>query len=1288
MSPKPMPRDSRSQEIGRNAATALSVQKPSNWIPDETDGDLDYGIDYSVNLKNDNDEIIGNFPLQLKGTTDPKYSIDRTQISFSFNISTLNLYENLLGFIVVAVVDLSQHESQPWKCPIYYRILDEEFFDELGDLPDGQKTKTINIDCASQLNKGLDLVGYYEAKVEKKTQFSLLSRALKSRSSSPHKDLSVITDRLTSQPAFYDAIHDEQDVPWITNSASIPAGKLQESWALIEVNRLKFAQEKLNCISVDTIENNHEKAELAFQKSKILELRSLFLEAMNSAEEAFELSKKDRYKKHLYQLKISCLSDNLSEIDAAFFDGLNEEDYFECVTKSKILVLRKKPEDALALIKEKHPEKILGRFLIAAAAGDQQEIEEILNNHEIAELDNERDQLLWLVLASRAYYFKAIGREEGKHSDSIIPLWGREGFDTELLKASYSAAENAWILCERLGYPNSLILLLDVSASLYTLFNATEDLIVRLENIHDERPQNRELSRTLAKLYFNEERFEDCISLVRSFSDQKNEEDLPLEILAYYHLPDYEEVVKLARENIDLLSIEGLYQGDVALCVAIQAASETVDNKSYRLFRDSLEKLPNGPALLALIQFMLDGQNKPEDRERLANQLYDEYVRLDRPVVIATQLFRFFDGKTQDGSRKVIEMAEKILESSDLSPGDYLHLCQAYITNRQWQNVIEIADRIQGRNFESVEWTIVKSVALEQSGRVADALDVLEEYVVHRQYSGGYLEHFVGLSLRLGFLDKAEQNLRKLLGMNLKRQNKLSVFQALIYIYSADPDSKETLSDFVEKFGNLVDRESEEEEGQYLVFCLTLSPIFLARYEEKRAEVQRRLKDYTEKFPQSRLLKSTQFDQDASPEKQIAQIRQMLGFSEENRVRLQRNRNLIRRRALPIPFCELHNALENLPDIFASWVYAKNTVETQREYKVAHSASTSFKMNIDSLKSKKLLVDETAILLLHDIGALSVVLDFFDSVLVRKTFYSKLSEAAHPSMGSVVSRLPREILKILQSQMGKITLVGGPVENSMHDYKNIVRQFNPVVITDDQALCHILSYISTDFEAYNSISLLECMDSLKRISDEEFCRYVCRIGSSGIELPSMSVELLAKIYSAVRYEKEIFKEFKVLFRSVFPSFRSHKDSEDVFVRFFFQYFRLRNESDNASSINQLIRIYEISHPGMRPVILRANLFVYFCLHTKPVVDFELLGVSGAHKRYWDIFEYCVKENAQKDLSIKLLFSYVLEIAFTLDDEQRRTLFERIKHCFVEGADEQQKFSEMFTRMEVARAEKD
>jgi hypothetical protein len=47
-----LPRDGRSQEIGRLAGRALGNKLPRSWIEKELDGDSDFGIDYFVQLKN------------------------------------------------------------------------------------------------------------------------------------------------------------------------------------------------------------------------------------------------------------------------------------------------------------------------------------------------------------------------------------------------------------------------------------------------------------------------------------------------------------------------------------------------------------------------------------------------------------------------------------------------------------------------------------------------------------------------------------------------------------------------------------------------------------------------------------------------------------------------------------------------------------------------------------------------------------------------------------------------------------------------------------------------------------------------------------------------------------------------------------------------------------------------------------------------------------------------------------------------------------------------------------
>jgi hypothetical protein len=72
-----LPKEGRSQEIGRLAARALGNKLPVSWIEKELDGDSDFGIDYLIQLKSSDHHVAASFYLQLKGTTSPSYSTDK-----------------------------------------------------------------------------------------------------------------------------------------------------------------------------------------------------------------------------------------------------------------------------------------------------------------------------------------------------------------------------------------------------------------------------------------------------------------------------------------------------------------------------------------------------------------------------------------------------------------------------------------------------------------------------------------------------------------------------------------------------------------------------------------------------------------------------------------------------------------------------------------------------------------------------------------------------------------------------------------------------------------------------------------------------------------------------------------------------------------------------------------------------------------------------------------------------------------------------------------------------------
>ena len=58
-----LPKDGRSQEIGRLAARALASKLPKAWIETPMAGDTDFGIDYSIQLKSTENYVNYSFYL-------------------------------------------------------------------------------------------------------------------------------------------------------------------------------------------------------------------------------------------------------------------------------------------------------------------------------------------------------------------------------------------------------------------------------------------------------------------------------------------------------------------------------------------------------------------------------------------------------------------------------------------------------------------------------------------------------------------------------------------------------------------------------------------------------------------------------------------------------------------------------------------------------------------------------------------------------------------------------------------------------------------------------------------------------------------------------------------------------------------------------------------------------------------------------------------------------------------------------------------------------------------------
>ena len=103
------PKESLSQRIGRETVKLFSNKIPSNWIDKELDGDSDYGLDFMIQYKDkQSDLVMYKFHVQLKGTENSS-KISEYEIKIQVKTSTLNYYKNM-GLVLFVICDLNKKE--------------------------------------------------------------------------------------------------------------------------------------------------------------------------------------------------------------------------------------------------------------------------------------------------------------------------------------------------------------------------------------------------------------------------------------------------------------------------------------------------------------------------------------------------------------------------------------------------------------------------------------------------------------------------------------------------------------------------------------------------------------------------------------------------------------------------------------------------------------------------------------------------------------------------------------------------------------------------------------------------------------------------------------------------------------------------------------------------------------------------------------------------------------------------------------------------------------------------
>jgi len=143
-----MPKESKSQEIGRIAGNIFQYNIPKNWIAKSIDGDTDFGLDYLIQIKDELNNVKYNFFVQLKGIED-RNKIKDNSIIIKLKAHTLNYYRNN-GLVLLVACDIN---SETLYYEYLHTILTKLFANDRYIDENEQKEYTIHIPKNNILNK-------------------------------------------------------------------------------------------------------------------------------------------------------------------------------------------------------------------------------------------------------------------------------------------------------------------------------------------------------------------------------------------------------------------------------------------------------------------------------------------------------------------------------------------------------------------------------------------------------------------------------------------------------------------------------------------------------------------------------------------------------------------------------------------------------------------------------------------------------------------------------------------------------------------------------------------------------------------------------------------------------------------------------------------------------------------------------------------------------------------------------------------------------------------------------
>lgn len=291
-----------------------------------------------------------------------------------------------------------------------------------------------------------------------------------------------------------------------------------------------------------------------------------------------------------------------------------------------------------------------------------------------------------------------------------------------------------------------------------------------------------------------------------------------------------------------------------------------------------------------------------------------------------------------------------------------VHVGLALITVKDWQRLSQWCKDFRTRVDAGPRMQAFEALALDRLGETQEAKVLLEKML-----SGGVLDSlalntYVSIMVRCGYVQEALDAAEKIMdAATSERQQKDCTRLLFNLIQQSDPGSKRLLALAVQ-MGRLADQKSEVEEGIYLVmFIMATVNADCIPTNGDRADFHRRAEVFFTTFPDSKILKRGELHEDASGQELIAQLKAIVGFTEDREVAQRRLENQMQQGLTVVPFSWRPKlVLSSVHDVVHLWEIAKVSSADDKRYHLVMLTDTEWRPpTAVSLRERTPLLDLT-----------------------------------------------------------------------------------------------------------------------------------------------------------------------------------------------------------------------------------------------------------------------------------------------------------------------------------------